>query len=67
MHNRVLWTLDNEIDPTTFERLCTDLMYREGYTDIIPVGGTNDRGRDAECRTWKGIKSTGGRTFFNTR
>lgn len=64
MHNRVLWTLDNETDPTTFERLCTDLMFREGYTDIIPVGGTNDRGRDAERRTWKGIKSTGGRTFF---
>jgi len=64
MINRVLWTLDSEIAPTTFERLCTDLMSREGFTDIIPVGGTHDRGRDAECCTWKGIKSTGGRTFF---
>ena len=64
MYNPILWTLDNEFDGASFERLCTELMFREGYKDIIPVGGSHDRGRDAELRTWKGIKSTGGRTFF---
>jgi tetratricopeptide (TPR) repeat protein len=64
MYNQVLWTLDNEMDGTRFERLCTDLLVREGYKDIVPIGGNHDRGRDAELRTWKGLKSTGGITFF---
>lgn len=64
MFNSVLWTLDNEMDGGRFERLCTDLLAREGYKDIVPIGGTYDRGRDAEVRRWKGIKATGGVTFF---
>jgi tetratricopeptide (TPR) repeat protein len=64
MFNRILWTLDNEMDGNSFERLCTDLLSREGYKDIVPIGGTHDRGRDAEIRPLKGIKATGGITFF---
>ena len=64
MHNLVLWTLDNETDGDSFERLCTDLMFRVGYKDIVPVGGSHDRGRDAEIRPYHGIKATGGVTFF---
>lgn len=64
MINQVLWTLDNEMDGGRFERLCTDLLGREGYQDIVPIGGTYDRGRDAEICRWKGIKATGGVTFF---
>ncbi|WP_420805404.1 restriction endonuclease [Paenibacillus sanguinis] len=36
------------MDGSNFEKLCTDLMSRSGYPDIIPVGGMHDRGRDAE-------------------
>jgi tetratricopeptide (TPR) repeat protein len=64
MFNRVLWTLDNEMDGGTFERLCTDLLGREGYRDIIPLGGTYDGGRDAEIRRFRGVVDTGGITFF---
>lgn len=63
MHNKILWTLDTEMSWDCFERLCTDMLGREGYEDIIPIGGTKDRGRDAELRH-RGIKSTGGVTFF---
>jgi tetratricopeptide (TPR) repeat protein len=62
--NQVLWLLDNEIESRKFERLCTDLMYRAGYTEIEPYGGTHDRGRDAETRLLKGTASTGGTVFF---
>ena len=64
MYNKVLWTLDHEMDATQFERLCTDLLHREGYRDIVPVGGTHDRGRDAEIKQWEGTKLSGGVTFF---
>jgi tetratricopeptide (TPR) repeat protein len=64
MRSKVLWALDNEIDGTQFERLCTDLLAREGYTEIMPIGGGHDNGRDAEIRQWKGFKATGGTTFF---
>lgn len=46
--NQVLWTLDNETDSDAFERLCVDLLYRTGYSDIVPIGRKKDRGRDAE-------------------
>jgi len=52
--NEVLWSLDNEIQPRDFERLCVDLLGREGFHHIVPVGGTKDHGRDAECRFWSG-------------
>jgi tetratricopeptide (TPR) repeat protein len=64
MLTQVLWALDNDIDDRRFERLCTDLMGREGFRNIIPVGGTHDRGRDAEIYTHKGIDSQGEITFF---
>lgn len=58
----VLWALDNELDPRHFERLCTDLLSREGYPQIVPVGGVHDRGRDAELTEANGVIA--GRTFF---
>lgn len=48
MFNVVLWSLDH-MDGSNFEKLCTDLMSRSGYPDIIPVGGMHDRGRDAQA------------------
>jgi len=62
--NPVLWTLDNEVDPGTFERLYSDLMYRNGYKSIIPFGRTRDGGRDAEIRLYRGNDATEGRVFF---
>jgi hypothetical protein len=35
MYNTVLWVLDNEIDPAQFERLCIDLLYRNGLMGVI--------------------------------
>ena len=52
--DRLLWALDKEISPRDFERLCVDLLGREGYRHIIPVGGAKDHGRDAELRCWRG-------------
>ena len=54
LFNPVLWTLDNNFDPFLFERLCTDLMFRNGYTNIVPFGKTRDRGRDAQISLYKG-------------
>ncbi len=64
MHNQVLWNIDNELDDRQFERLCTDLLSREGYQDILPVGGQRDHGRDAEIRIYRGVHSHCGTTFF---
>lgn len=55
--NQVLWALDNEIQPRSFERLCVDLLGREGYHHIVPIGGSKDHGRDAEFRCWKGASN----------
>lgn len=52
--NKVLYAIDTGLDPRTFERLCVDLLCREGYRDIIPGGGIRDHGRDAEVRIWTG-------------
>lgn len=64
MLHPILYVLDNEIESRQFERLCTDLMYRTGYTEIEPYGGTHDRGRDAESLLFKGTASTGGTVIF---
>lgn len=40
--NQVLWTLDREIAPQDFERLCVDLLCRDGYWKIVPVGAVQD-------------------------
>lgn len=47
-NDQLLWALDNSISPSEFERLCVDLLGREGYRHIKPIGGTKDHGRDAE-------------------
>ncbi len=49
--------LDNEMPPHDFERLSVDLLDREGYHHIVPTGSTQDHGRDAECRFWRGVSS----------
>lgn len=48
--DQILWALDNSISPDEFERLCIDLLGRDGYRHIVPVGGEKDHGRDAELR-----------------
>jgi tetratricopeptide (TPR) repeat protein len=62
--NQVLWTLDKGIEPKKFESLCLDLLGREGYQQIVPVGGSKDHGRDAEIRAWTGVSYSGDVTFF---
>ena len=57
-YNKVLWTLDNETQPLDFERLCIDLLGREGYRHIIPGSGTKDLGRDAELLFWGGVQGS---------
>ncbi len=65
MFNRVLWTLDNDFDPFLFERLCTDLMFRNEYKNIVPFGRTRDRGRDAQVSLYKGSHPySSDRVFF---
>jgi len=63
MPNRVLWTIDNELDGRTFERLCVDLLYRNGYRDIVPIE-PQDGGRDAEEFPRRGRGRAGEATFF---
>lgn len=53
MYSKVLWTLDNQLDGASFERLCSDLLSREGFYKIIPIGGNYDGGRDAELKISK--------------
>lgn len=43
----IVYCLENLTDYRQFERLCTDVMHRSGYSEIVPIGGTNDGGRDA--------------------
>lgn len=64
MFNLVLWALDNECNPFLFERLCTDLMFRNGYTSIIPFGRVKDRGRDAQIKYQDTNSQTKEITFF---
>ncbi len=63
MFNKVLWFLDKEIHPKNFERLCVDLLFLNGYRDIVPFGGMHDHGRDAEI-ILKGIDDLGEIAFF---
>ena len=52
--SKVLFALDNSVEASGFEKMCVDLLGREGYNNIIPGGRTNDLGRDAEIRVWEG-------------
>ena len=61
--NEVLWTLDNELDPRSFERLATDLLYRNGYKEINPIQ-PQDGGRDAEEYPRRGRGRHGNVCFF---
>jgi hypothetical protein len=42
-----IYCLEKVTDYFQFERLCHDLMVREGYQSIEPLGGFSDKGRDA--------------------
>jgi hypothetical protein len=48
----IVYCLEHLTDYPQFERLASDLMARDGYPDIEPLGGTADGGRDAlhTCR-----------------
>ena len=43
----IVYCLENLTDYFQFERLCSDVMNQSGYKEIEPLGGSNDRGRDA--------------------
>jgi tetratricopeptide (TPR) repeat protein len=63
MKSQVLWAIDNEIDSKAFERLSTDLLYRNGFKEIVPVE-PQDAGRDAEEHTRRGRGRDGEAAFF---
>ena len=43
----IIYCLEQLTDYRQFERLCSDIMAGSGYANIEPLGGSNDRGRDA--------------------
>lgn len=45
--NPIVYCLEQLTDYPQFERLCTDVMNQSGYSNIEPLGGSNDKGRDA--------------------
>ena len=51
----IVYCLEHLTDYAQFERLASDLMAGAGYSDIEPMGGTADGGRDAVhwCSTTK--------------
>src|SRR2546421_9958524 len=63
MVSQVLWMIDNELDWRRFERLCVDLLYRNGYRDIVHVE-PQDGGRDAEEFPRQGRDREGRAAFF---
>ena len=63
MTSKVLWALDSEIESQAFERLCADLLYRNGFKDIVPVE-PQDGGRDAEEHPRAGRGRDGEAAFF---
>jgi hypothetical protein len=46
--------LDRFLDDHAFEELAVAVMQREGYSQIEPVGGSDDKGRDAQSRVFGG-------------
>lgn len=54
------YDLEQITDYTGFESFCHDLMSKQGYKDIEPLGGNKDKGRDAIYVD----KSTGEVTIF---
>lgn len=45
--NVTVYCLDQLTDYLQFERLCHDIMASQGYSEIEPLGGFSDKGRDA--------------------
>jgi hypothetical protein len=43
----IIYCLEQLTDYRQFERLCSDVMAGSGFENIEPLGGSNDRGRDA--------------------
>lgn len=56
----IIYCLENLTDYPQFERIASDVMNQSGFTDIEPLGGSNDRGRDALHVS----KTDGVRTIF---
>jgi hypothetical protein len=63
MMDHVLWIVDNELDGRSFERLCIDLLHRNGDKDIVPIE-PQDGGRDAEDLPRQGRGREGCAAFF---
>ncbi|MBX3452759.1 MAG: hypothetical protein KF777_24700 [Planctomycetaceae bacterium] len=57
----IIYCLENLTDYDQFERFCSDVMARSGYSSIEPLGGTKDKGRDALHR---GTAAEGKSTIF---
>lgn len=55
--NVTIYCLENITDYFEFERLCHDLMARQGYTKIEPLGGFSDKGRDALHTSQTGVET----------
>lgn len=45
--DRIIYCLEQLTDYYQFERLCHDMMALQGYSNIEPLGGSKDKGRDA--------------------
>src|ERR1043166_555305 len=43
----IAYCLEHVTDYGSFERLCNNLMFAQGYRNIEPLGGMHDAGRDA--------------------
>lgn len=47
----IIYCLERVSDYRDFERLCSSLLAATGYSNIDPLGGTGDEGRDAIIRS----------------
>ena len=63
MQEQVLWAIDYVLEGRQFEQLCVDLLYRNGYKDIVPIE-PQDGGRDAEELPRKGRDRDGCPSYF---
>jgi tetratricopeptide (TPR) repeat protein len=63
MQEQVLWAIDHVLEGRQFEQLCVDLLYRNGYKDIVPID-PQDGGRDAEESPRKGRDRDGCPSYF---
>jgi len=47
----IIYCLERVTDYRGFEQLCSALLADNGYSEIEPLGGTGDKGRDASIRS----------------